>query len=245
MSPSKREPEKIISQPDACFSQPTTVGSIRRTISATPSSFGWMPSGCISPVWRHDTVEEERVERDVIGLRQVRIGSAEGLEIVLAQIGWRQHAGQHHDYASTFRAADDAVQVAAQLLDRKRPQPVIAAELNQEVGGLVGEHPVEASGTAGRRIAGDAGVLHLAGEALASASAPRKPGRERGFHRHAEAGGQRIRRARRYGTVRRPPLCPCRSRAGGKPCGRNCAGPSPTPLRIAMSGPKPADDRAR
>ena len=51
------------------------LGVIRSTMTSH-RAFGWMPSGCIRPFWKHHAVQEERVERDVVRARQIGIDLA-------------------------------------------------------------------------------------------------------------------------------------------------------------------------
>ena len=88
-----------------------------------------------------------------------RVASGRGA-VVAAEVGRRQHAGEQHRNALLLEARDDLIEVPFHLLDRQGAQAVVAAELDDDVARLVGEHPVQAGEPAGRGVARDTGVGH-------------------------------------------------------------------------------------
>ena len=70
-------------------------------------------------------------------------------------------------------------------------QSVVGAELDHDVARLVGQQPIEAGEAAGRGVAADAGVDHLAVVAIGGEAALQL-GREGVLEGDAEARGQRI-----------------------------------------------------
>ena len=154
-------------------------------------------------------------------------------------------------HAARLRGCDNLVEIGPQLFNRQAAQRVVAAELDQQVGRLVGQHPVEPGETAGRGVAGDAGVEHRAAATPRCRSACLEPDRERlrarprrsrrpanrraPLSRHAQA----VRRIAGHGEHGRP--------AAPTPCGASGSGPSPrwSATHRRPGNPALGDDRAR
>ena len=167
------------------------------------------------PVLQHRPVEEERVERHVVlvardpdrpaGRRRRRRGR-----------DWAAPACRPACTCTprAFAAVDDLVEIGPQLVDRQAAQRVVAAELDQEVGRPVGQHPIQPRGPAGRGVAGNAGVRapRTAAPRLAApppagrGTPPARPRRSRRpANRRAPPAGRPTRRRSRPGPATAPP----------------------------------------
>ena len=162
----------------------------------------------------HGALQEEGIERDAILARHVAVYLLERLAILAAQVGRRQHAGEDDFDAARLRGSDNLAQIGPQLFHRQAAQRVVAAELDEQVGRLIGQDPVEAGETSGRGVPGDSGIDHLAldielpqrllesdreslelayavtrRQGIAEHRQPACPGRS-GLQRHGEDGGR-------------------------------------------------------
>ena len=140
----------------------------------------------------HDrTVEEERVKIDRVLSGEIDVGLLESFTVGPAEIGRRQHAGQHDLHATCRGRGDDLVKIGAQLIHRQPAQRVVAAEFDQQMAGLIAQHPIQPRGTTGRGIAGYPGIDHATVDA-ALAQCRLEPDRERVPFRDPQPRGQRI-----------------------------------------------------
>ncbi len=107
-------------------------------------------------------VEEEGIEGNVVAFGEFAVDGGEGPAVRSAEIGRCQHAGEQHGDTPGLRPLEDEGEIVAHLGHRQRPQRIVGAELEEEMGGTVGQHPIDAGPAAGGGIAGDAGIPHLA-----------------------------------------------------------------------------------
>ena len=88
----------------------------------------------------------------------VNARSREGLNIVLAEIARRQHAGQQGRDLTRFELNENGVEVLEGLVRIEPAQPIVRPELDKGEIDRFGEHPAEARSTGGAGVAGVAGV---------------------------------------------------------------------------------------
>ena len=105
-----------------------------------------------------DAVEEERIERQAVGLGQARIDRVELRSIISAEIRRGEHAGQHDRDAALAQALDHRDEVLLRHLGADAAQHVVGAELEDDDPRVVGHRPVEAGQAAARRVAGNPGI---------------------------------------------------------------------------------------
>ena len=141
-------------------------------------------------VARHP-LQQKRHERDAVFRRERRIDLVKGDDVVAAVVRRRFHAGEDHRDAARLRPLDDLREVALQLLGRQTAQAVVAAERDDQDADVAVERPVEPRQSAGRRIAGDAGVHDLEVEPCRVEALLQQRRIRRGLG-DAEAGGQAV-----------------------------------------------------
>ena len=107
---------------------------------------------------RRDAIEEERIERQAVFARQLRVDRIERVGIIRPQIWGREHAHQENIDLTLPQLCDHFVQVGAGDRRRNPAQHVIGAELQNHQVGIVRHRPVEALQAAGRCIARHTGA---------------------------------------------------------------------------------------
>src|SRR5215471_11249313 len=110
-------------------------------------------------VERH-AVEEEGVKQGAVTLREIRIDRVKLIDIVLAHIAWRFHAGDEHRQAFRFHALDNLGERGFDLCRRKALEGVVAAKLYDYRARIWGERLVKPVKSSRNRVAGHAGIDH-------------------------------------------------------------------------------------
>lgn len=112
-----------------------------------------------------DALEEEGEEGDVVFMGEQGVGGLELLDVVGAVVGWEGNAGEGDFGAGGFEAGEDLVEVAAGVFDAEAAEAVVAAELDDDDGGVEGEDAVDAVEAVLGGVAADALVDDVVGEA--------------------------------------------------------------------------------
>src|SRR5688572_20293299 len=106
-------------------------------------------------------VEQERKKCHRVLGREPGEHVAELLAVTRAVVRWYEHADQQHAGLRVARQFDDAREILATGIERQPAQPVVATELDDHDGGLVGlERAWQPGESALRGFAAHAGVDH-------------------------------------------------------------------------------------
>src|SRR5262249_9378325 len=110
-------------------------------------------------VERH-AVEDEGVKQGAVTLREIPIDPVKLIDIVLAHIARRFHAGDEHRQAFRFHTLDNLGERGFDLCRRKTFQGVVAAKLYDDRARIWGERPSKPVKSSRNRVAGHAGIDH-------------------------------------------------------------------------------------
>lgn len=91
-----------------------------------------------------DALKEEGEEGDGIFFGEEGVGGLELLDVVGAVVGGEGDAGEGDLGAGGFEAGEDLVEVGAGIFDAQAAEAVVAAELNDDDGGVEGEDALDA-----------------------------------------------------------------------------------------------------
>ena len=122
--------------------------------------------GLVQGAFAADAFEEERDERDVEILCELRVDFAELLRVFRSVVGGHHHAQEEDLCAGIAGFADYLGEVVAGGFDVEAAEAVVAAEADDEDVGGLSEEPVESAEAPGGRVAGDAGVDGVDADAL-------------------------------------------------------------------------------
>jgi len=103
-----------------------------------------------------DALEEEGEEGDAVFVGEQGVGGLELLDVVGAVVGGEGDAGEGDPGAGGFEAGEDGVEVAAGVFDAEAAEAVVAAELDDDDGGVEGEDAIDAVETVLGGVAADA-----------------------------------------------------------------------------------------
>ncbi len=131
---------------------------IPSTIFATPFGIGVHAVTLHQAGIERHAIEEERVEHHIVALGEIAIDRAELLDIVLAEIARRLHAGEQHRQVLRLQALDNLLQRLFGRLRRQALQRVIGAELDDHSTCFRRHRPIEPIEPVRCRIAGHAGI---------------------------------------------------------------------------------------
>ncbi len=87
-----------------------------------------------------------------------RVGLVNGLDVVLAVVGWESDAGERYLYVSVLERGDDLIEAGAGGGDGKAAESVVASELDDGDGGVGGDYAVESRDTVLGGVSADAHV---------------------------------------------------------------------------------------
>ncbi len=113
-----------------------------------------------------DVAEQEGEQGHVISPGQRRVHGIEAADVVWAVVGGKGDAGQRDAGATVLELGDDAGEVRLSLLDGEAAQAVVAAELDDDDLGVLGQNELDAVQAVLGGVAADAGVEDVVGVAL-------------------------------------------------------------------------------
>jgi len=105
-----------------------------------------------------DVLEEEGKQGDVVLLGEQGVGLVELADVVGAVVGREGDAGEDDFGSAGLEGGDDLVEVGAGVFDAEAAQAVIAAELDDDDGGLHGNDGGDAFYSVFGGVSADAGV---------------------------------------------------------------------------------------
>ena len=91
-----------------------------------------------------DAFEEKWEQGDIVFLCKQCVGVVELLDVVGAVVGRKRDSGEDHLGSAGFESGDDLVEVGAGVFDAEAAKAIVAAELDDNDGGFLGEDGVEA-----------------------------------------------------------------------------------------------------
>ena len=143
-----------------------TFGKMCATIAFTPAALGCSPSACRSVRSAAVSGQEEGIEQHPVFGGELRIDTLEGARIIGPEVGHGPHAAQENGDMALAQPLQNPVERRIGYLRIDSAQHVVGAQLEDHGIGVRRHRPVEPRETAARRIAGDAGIFELCGDAF-------------------------------------------------------------------------------
>ncbi len=106
-----------------------------------------------------DILEQEGKHGDAVLFGQQGVGLVELLDVVGAVVGRKGDAGEDNTSTGMLQGCDDPVEVGAGVCNGQAAQAVVAAELDDDDGGMQGENIGQALDTVLGGVAADALVV--------------------------------------------------------------------------------------
>ena len=106
-----------------------------------------------------DVLEQEGKQGNAVLLCDEGVGLVELADVVGAVVGWEGDAGEGDASAGVLQGGDDLVEIGAGVCDGQAAQTVVAAELDEDDGGVEGENAGETLEAVLSGVAADALIV--------------------------------------------------------------------------------------
>ena len=91
-----------------------------------------------------DALEKKRQQRDAVFFCKQGVGCVEACDVVGAVVGWERDAGEDDGDFAGFEGGYDLIEIGAGVFDAQAAEAVVAAELDDDDGGLQGDDAIDA-----------------------------------------------------------------------------------------------------